>query len=157
LRNTFERTVRDRRAHLVTIYGEPGVGKSRLARDFIAGLDGVTVLVGRSLPYGEGITYWPLAEMVKAWAGIVDDDSAAQARQQLIAAPLPERGNCEPARACSRCGRGRGWRSQPPGDRVGCARMGRAARCDAAARARVWGRPLGLGAGARPDGASRGA
>jgi tetratricopeptide (TPR) repeat protein len=86
LRNTFERTVRDRRAHLVTIYGEPGVGKSRLARDFIAGLDGVTVLVGRSLPYGEGITYWPLAEMVKAWAGIVDDDSAAQARQKLLAA-----------------------------------------------------------------------
>jgi class 3 adenylate cyclase/tetratricopeptide (TPR) repeat protein len=86
LRNTFERTVRDRRAHLVTIYGEPGVGKSRLARDFIAGLDDVTVLVGRSLPYGEGITYWPLAEMVKAWAGIVDDDSAEQARQKLLAA-----------------------------------------------------------------------
>jgi class 3 adenylate cyclase len=85
LRNTFERTVRDRRAHLVTIYGEPGVGKSRLARDFIAGLDGVTVLVGRSLPYGEGITYWPLAEMVKAWAGIADDDSAEQAREKLLA------------------------------------------------------------------------
>jgi tetratricopeptide (TPR) repeat protein len=84
LRSTFERTVRDRRAHLVTIYGEPGVGKSRLARDFIAGLDGVTVFVGRSLPYGEGITYWPLAEMVKAWAGIVDDDSAEQARHKLL-------------------------------------------------------------------------
>lgn len=85
LRNTFERTVRDRRAHLVTIYGEPGVGKSRLARDFVAGLDGATVLVGRSLPYGEGITYWPLAEMVKASAGIADNDPPEEAHQKLLA------------------------------------------------------------------------
>jgi tetratricopeptide (TPR) repeat protein len=90
LRNTYARTVRDRRAHLVTIYGEPGVGKSRLARDFVAGLEGARVLVGRSLPYGEGITYWPLAEMVKAWAGIVDDDSAEQAREKLRAAGIDE-------------------------------------------------------------------
>jgi tetratricopeptide (TPR) repeat protein len=90
LRNTYARTVRDRRAHLVTIYGEPGVGKSRLARDFVAGLDDARVLVGRSLPYGEGITYWPLAEMVKAWAGIVDDDSAEQARERLRAAGVDE-------------------------------------------------------------------
>jgi class 3 adenylate cyclase/tetratricopeptide (TPR) repeat protein len=85
LRNTFQRTVRDRRAHLVTIYGEPGVGKSRLARDFVAQLEDATVLVGRSLPYGEGITYWPLAEMVKASAGISDDDPADEARAKLLA------------------------------------------------------------------------
>jgi class 3 adenylate cyclase/tetratricopeptide (TPR) repeat protein len=85
LRNTFERTVRDRRAHLVTIYGEPGVGKSRLARDFVGGLEDATVFVGRSLPYGEGITYWPLAEMVKASAGIVDDDPSDRAREKLRA------------------------------------------------------------------------
>lgn len=84
LRNTFERTVRDNRAHLVTIYGEPGVGKSRLARDFSAELN-ATVLVGRCLPYGEGITYWPLAEMVKRSAEIADDDSAEQAREKLFA------------------------------------------------------------------------
>jgi tetratricopeptide (TPR) repeat protein len=85
LRNTFERTVRDRRAHLVTIYGEPGVGKSRLARDFVGGLEDAMVFVGRSLPYGEGITYWPLAEMVKASAGIVDDDPSDRARAKLRA------------------------------------------------------------------------
>jgi class 3 adenylate cyclase/tetratricopeptide (TPR) repeat protein len=85
LGNTFERTVRDCRAHLVTIYGEPGVGKSRLARDFVAGLEDATVFVGRSLPYGEGITYWPLAEMVKASAGIVDDDPSDRAREKLRA------------------------------------------------------------------------
>src|SRR5581483_9832860 len=68
LTNTFDRAVRDRRAHLVTIYGEPGVGKSRLAREFVGSLEGATVLAGRCLPYGEGITYWPLAEMVKSAA-----------------------------------------------------------------------------------------
>jgi class 3 adenylate cyclase/tetratricopeptide (TPR) repeat protein len=85
LRNTFERTIRDRRAHLVTIYGEPGVGKSRLARDFVAGLEDATVLVGRCLPYGEGITYWPLAEMIKAAAVIADNDPPEEAREKLRA------------------------------------------------------------------------
>ena len=85
LRNTFERSVRDSRAHLVTIYGEPGVGKSRLARDFVAELDHATVLVGRCLPYGQGVTYWPLAEMVKTSAGISDDDPSGDAREKLVA------------------------------------------------------------------------
>ncbi len=83
LENTFRRAVRDKRAHVVTIYGEPGVGKSRLAREFVAGLERTTVLVGRCLPYGEGITYWPLAEMVKAAAGIADDDPAEEALEKL--------------------------------------------------------------------------
>jgi predicted ATPase/class 3 adenylate cyclase len=74
LQNTYDRALRDRRAHLFTIYGEPGVGKSRLAHEFSQALEGATVLSGRSLPYGEGVTYWPLAEMVKCAAGIVDDD-----------------------------------------------------------------------------------
>src|SRR5205823_13708904 len=83
--NTFDRTVRDRRAHLFTIYGEAGVGKSRLAREFVDGLEGATVLVGRCLPYGEGVTYWPLAEMVKASAGITDDDPLDEAHEKLRA------------------------------------------------------------------------
>ena len=83
LENTFERARRGGRAHLFTIYGEPGVGKSRLAREFVGSLDGATVLFGRCLPYGEGITYWPLAEMVKAAAGIADDDTAEQATEKL--------------------------------------------------------------------------
>ncbi len=83
LENTYERTVRSRRASLVTIYGDPGVGKSRLAREFVAGLEGATVLVGRSLPYGEGVTYWPLAEMVKASSGISDDDPLDDAQRKL--------------------------------------------------------------------------
>ena len=85
LENTYERVVRAGRAALVTIYGEPGVGKSRLAREFVAGLEGATVLSGRCLPYGEGVTYWPLAEMVKASSGISDDDPLDDAHQKLRA------------------------------------------------------------------------
>ncbi|HET7567102.1 MAG TPA: AAA family ATPase [Gaiellaceae bacterium] len=83
LENTFARTVRDRRASLVTVYGEPGVGKSRLVREFLDGLEGATILKGRCLPYGEGVTYWPVAEMVKAAAGISDDDPLDRAYEKL--------------------------------------------------------------------------
>jgi class 3 adenylate cyclase/tetratricopeptide (TPR) repeat protein len=85
LQNTYERALRDGRAHLFTIYGEPGVGKSRLAREFAEGIEGATVLPGRSLPYGEGVTYWPLAEMVKCAAGIADDDPLDVAIEKLRA------------------------------------------------------------------------
>ncbi|MDQ3067893.1 MAG: AAA family ATPase, partial [Actinomycetota bacterium] len=85
LENTLNRVIRDKRAHLFTIFGEPGVGKSRLAREFLAGVEGATILVGRSLPYGEGVTYWPLAEMVKVAAGIADDDPVQEAVAKLRA------------------------------------------------------------------------
>src|ERR687884_1672074 len=85
LENTYARALRDRRAHLFTIYGDPGVGKSRLAREFVSTLEGTTVLAGRCLPYGEGITYWPFAEMVKAAAGIADDDPIDEALEKLRA------------------------------------------------------------------------
>jgi class 3 adenylate cyclase/tetratricopeptide (TPR) repeat protein len=84
LENTYARTLRDRRPHVFTVYGEPGVGKSRLIREFLAGVEGATILAGRALPYGEGITYWPLAEMVKSAAGITDDDPMETAREKLI-------------------------------------------------------------------------
>jgi class 3 adenylate cyclase/tetratricopeptide (TPR) repeat protein len=83
LENTYERSVRDRRAHLFTIYGDPGVGKSRLASEFVGGLEAATVLYGRALPYGEGVTYSALADMVKAAAGIADDDPLDDALEKL--------------------------------------------------------------------------
>jgi class 3 adenylate cyclase/tetratricopeptide (TPR) repeat protein len=83
LENTFNRAVRDERAHLFTMYGEAGVGKSRLTREFLDGLERASVLKGRALPYGNGVTYWPLGEMVKAAAGISDDDPLEEAFQKL--------------------------------------------------------------------------
>ncbi len=85
LENTLARTVRDGRSHLFTIYGEPGVGKSRLAREFVDGVERASILTGRCLPYGEGVTYWPLAEMIKAAAGISDDDPLEEAFAKLRA------------------------------------------------------------------------
>ena len=83
LANAFARAVRDHRAQLVTIFGDPGIGKSRLAREFFAGLERTTVLTGRSLPFGEGLAYRPLAEMVQAAAGISPDDSPEEAFDKL--------------------------------------------------------------------------
>jgi len=83
LQNAFARAVRDRRAQLVTIFGEPGIGKSRLAREFFSGLERTTVLTGRSLPFGEGLVYRPLAEMVQDAAGISEDDSPEEAIEKL--------------------------------------------------------------------------
>src|SRR5918994_4568868 len=64
-REEFERAETERSCRLVTVLGEPGVGKSRLAMELVASLDEPTlVLEGRCLPYGSGITYWPLVEIV---------------------------------------------------------------------------------------------
>jgi class 3 adenylate cyclase/tetratricopeptide (TPR) repeat protein len=65
LEDAFDQAVRDRSCQLFTILGTAGVGKSRLAAEFLAGLDGATVVRGRCLPYGEGITYWPVVEVIK--------------------------------------------------------------------------------------------
>ncbi len=83
LENTFNRSLHHSRAHLFTIYGQAGVGKSRLAREFLDGVERASVLIGRALPYGEGVTYWPLGEMVKAAAGISDDDPLEEAFEKL--------------------------------------------------------------------------
>src|SRR5204862_2036068 len=53
-------------------------------RGFLAGVEGTTILSGRALPYGEGVTFWPLAEMVKSAAGITDEDPLETARAKLI-------------------------------------------------------------------------
>jgi len=83
LENALARTVRDRRASLVTVYGDPGIGKTRLVSEFVEGAERTTTLRGRALPYGEGITYWPLASMIKSSAGISDDAPAAEAFEKL--------------------------------------------------------------------------
>jgi len=84
LEAAFERACAEGRCLLVTVVGEPGVGKSRLVADAELRLGSrARVLNGRCLSYGEGITFWPVAEIVRAAAAIHDDDSAEEARAKV--------------------------------------------------------------------------
>ncbi len=86
LQQVFSRAVRDRTCQLLTILGEAGVGKSRLAEEFLAAVgDRAMVLRGRCLSYGEGITFWPLVSVVRQSAGLRGDEPAAAARAKLAA------------------------------------------------------------------------
>src|SRR6266542_2550034 len=70
LRQAFERTVEKRCCRLFTVIGPAGIGKSRLMTELLAGIDSsATVAVGRCLSYGEGITFWPLAEALRELGG----------------------------------------------------------------------------------------
>src|SRR5215211_571988 len=97
LKGLFERTEADRAVRLVTVVGDPGVGKSRLVGELAALLDDrpqvVTWRQGRCLPYGDGITFWALGEIVKTEAGILETDPAAQVSDKLreaVAALVPD-------------------------------------------------------------------
>ena len=88
---------RDQRARLVSIVGEGGIGKSRLVWEFLKFVDGLVEDVywheGRSPSYGEGLTYWAVAEMIRSRAGIADgDDDAASltALSETIERFVPE-------------------------------------------------------------------
>ena len=90
LRAAFGR-VRDEHApQLVTLVGVPGVGKSRLLYELSSDVETDPELIywrqGRSLPYGEGLSFWALAEMVKAHAGILDTDDENAAEEKLATA-----------------------------------------------------------------------
>ena len=80
------RSRRERVPQLVTLFGPAGVGKSRLVDELVARFPEAQVLKGRCLPYGEGITYWPLAEVAKADAGVLDTDPVDLALEKLRAA-----------------------------------------------------------------------
>jgi class 3 adenylate cyclase/tetratricopeptide (TPR) repeat protein len=82
LREVWERTRVERRCELVTIVGDAGVGKSRLVAEFLGELE-ATIVVGRALPYGEGITYWPVVEVLQK-LGIRPPEEAAAAIGALL-------------------------------------------------------------------------
>jgi class 3 adenylate cyclase/tetratricopeptide (TPR) repeat protein len=87
LRSAFRRTIAEPSVQLVTIVGEPGSGKSRLIDELFGYIDELPDLVrwreGRSLPYGEGVGFWPLTQMVKAEAGILESDAPEEVGAKL--------------------------------------------------------------------------
>ncbi len=86
----LEDAVATRSARLATLVADAGVGKSRLTAEFLERIaDRSSTLEGRCLPYGDGITFWPLAEALKDASGIVNDDDAEQALDKLRALTDP--------------------------------------------------------------------
>jgi class 3 adenylate cyclase/tetratricopeptide (TPR) repeat protein len=86
LQRAWERVVTDRRASLVTVIGDAGVGKSRLVQELLDRIGGrARIIFGRCLAYGEGITFWPLREMVVEAAKVLQDDSPEVAREKILA------------------------------------------------------------------------
>src|SRR5262245_37457720 len=88
--DALARTRREAEPQLVTLIGVPGIGKSRLVTELLRVVDEDPDLIvwrqGRSLPYGEGLSYWALSEMVKAQAGILETDRAADVERKLAGA-----------------------------------------------------------------------
>jgi class 3 adenylate cyclase/tetratricopeptide (TPR) repeat protein len=89
LRDALGRVREERSPQLVTLVGVPGIGKSRLLYELSRIVDSEPELIswrqGRSLPYGEGVSFWALGEMVKAQAGILETDTAEEAEVKLAA------------------------------------------------------------------------
>src|SRR5436190_2602668 len=90
LLSTLARVREEHSPQLVTLVGVPGIGKSRLVYELMravaAGPELVTWRWGRSLSYGDGISFWALAEIVKVEAGILETDTEEQAGEKLLLA-----------------------------------------------------------------------
>jgi class 3 adenylate cyclase/tetratricopeptide (TPR) repeat protein len=84
LEGSVERPAGDAEVAVVTLIGAAGVGKSRLSSEFLERVaDRATVLRGRCLPYGEGITFWPIAGVLRDATGIDDRDPPEQAQTRI--------------------------------------------------------------------------
>ena len=93
LKDLFHATSREHRARLVSVIGPAGIGKSRLAWEFLKYVDGLSDLVwwhdGRSPAYGDGISFWALGEMIRARCGLLESDDERTTRTK-IASTLTE-------------------------------------------------------------------
>ncbi len=83
IRNAWTRVLAESRCELVTIVGDPGIGKSRLVAEAL-GAAGARIVRARCLPYGEGIAYWPVVEVIKQLDALPRDEAAAAAIRSLL-------------------------------------------------------------------------
>ena len=87
LRDALDRARHQAEPQLVTLVGEPGIGKSRLVHELFVHIEGMPDLItwrqGRCLPYGDGVSYWALGEMVKAEAGVLETDTDGEAADKV--------------------------------------------------------------------------
>jgi class 3 adenylate cyclase/tetratricopeptide (TPR) repeat protein len=83
IRGAWQTALAEERCELVTIVGEAGLGKSRLVAESVAAID-ARIVRGRCLPYGKGITYWPVVEIVKQLDALPSDPAAASAVRSLV-------------------------------------------------------------------------
>jgi tetratricopeptide (TPR) repeat protein len=83
IRSAWDGAVSEGRCELITVVGEAGVGKSRLVAESLTSIR-ARVVRGRCLPYGEGITYWPVVEVVKQLDALPSEPSAAAALRSLL-------------------------------------------------------------------------
>jgi class 3 adenylate cyclase len=97
LRDALDRARHQDEPQLVTLVGEPGIGKSRLVHELSVHIEDMPELIawrqGRCLPYGDGVSYWALGEIVKAEAGILEtdpDDEAAAKLERVVTDLVPD-------------------------------------------------------------------
>src|SRR5207247_10176538 len=92
LRGAYRTVIEDQSCRLVTVLGVAGVGETRLAQEVAARSFGATVAQGRCLSYGEGITFFPVTEIVRSLAGLAadDDESVAAGRIAQLLTPDDE-------------------------------------------------------------------
>jgi class 3 adenylate cyclase len=141
LADSLDRARTEQSAQLVTLVGVPGIGKSRLVAELFQILEADPELInwrqGRSLPYGERVSFWALGEIVKAHAGILESDDAATAEQKLDAM----------VEALAEDEQERGWMVRQTRPLVGLEGADRAEREEAFA---AWRRLLEAAAAQRP-------